>query len=121
MTDARGGPRDGRVFGEIGTNVVYEDDVVRVWRLKLAPGEESPVHRHELDHLLIQVSGDRIAVIPEPDSEGPFREMLEADVVPGAVVHVKRGGIERARNVGSQQYLEMIVELKVAPGPSRRT
>lgn len=107
---------DGRVFGAIGTNVVYEDDAVRVWRLKLAPGEESPIHRHELDHLLIQVSGDRIAVVPEPDTEGPFREVLEADVVPGAVVHVPRGGVERARNVGSKQYLEMIVELK-APSP----
>jgi hypothetical protein len=106
------GETEDRQFGDIGTNVVYEDDSVRVWRLKLAPGEESAVHRHELDHLLIQVSGDRIAVVPEPDSEGPFREMLEADVVPGAVVHVRRGGVERARNVGSHPYLEMIVELK---------
>ena len=87
---------------------------MRVWRLKLAPGEESPVHRHDLDHLLIQVRGDRIAVIPEPDSEGPFREELAADVVPGAVVHVRRGGVERARNVGNEPYLEMIVELKHA-------
>jgi beta-alanine degradation protein BauB len=103
---------DDRVLGDIGTNVIFEDDVVRVWRLKLAPGEESPVHRHELDHLLIQVRGDRIAVIPEPDSEGPFTEELAADVVPGAVVHVRRGGVERARNVGNEAYLEVIVELK---------
>lgn len=115
------GPEQERVLGDIGTNVVFEDDTVRVWRLKLAPGEESPVHRHELDHLLIQVSGDRIAVVPEPDSEGPFREILEADVVPGAVVHVRRGGIERACNVGSQPYLEMIVELKEPSGSSGRS
>jgi predicted metal-dependent enzyme (double-stranded beta helix superfamily) len=103
---------DRRILGDIGTNVIFEDAKVRVWRLKLAPGEESPVHRHELDHLLIQVSGDRIAVIPEPDTQGPFTEMLEADVVPGAVVHVRHGGVERARNVGSLPYLEVIVELK---------
>ncbi len=109
MMEGGGGER---VLGDIGSNVVYEDDAVRVWRLKLAPGEESAVHRHDLDHLLIQVRGDRIAVIPEPDSEGPFREELAADVVPGAVVHVRRGGVERARNVGNEPYLEMIVELK---------
>ena len=103
---------DDRVFGGIGTKVIYEDDSVRVWRLALAPGEESPIHRHELDHLLVQVSGDRIAVIPEPDTEGPYTEVLEADVVPGAVVRVPRGGVERARNVGTQPYLEVIVELK---------
>ena len=101
-----------RELGSIGSRVVYEDDRVRVWQLRLAPGEDSAVHRHELDHLLIQVAGDRIAVLPEPDSEGPFRERLEADVVPGAVVHVTRGGVETARNTGSEAYLEVIVELK---------
>jgi len=110
--DGGSGADAARVLGGIGTNVIYEDDKVRVWRLKLGPGEESPVHRHDLDHLLVQVSGDRIAVIPEPDTQGPFTEMLEADVVPGAVVHVRRGGVERARNVGSLPYLEVIVELK---------
>jgi predicted metal-dependent enzyme (double-stranded beta helix superfamily) len=116
-TDGGRGGDAGRVLGDIGTNVIYEDDKVRVWRLKLGPGEESPVHRHELDHLLVQVSGDRIAVIPEPDTQGPFTEMLEADVVPGAVVHVHHGGVERARNVGSLPYLEVIVELKESAAP----
>ncbi len=101
-----------RVLGDVGTKLVYEDDRVRVWRVRLAPGEKGQVHRHELDHLLVQVAGDRIAVVPEPDSEGPFREYLEADVVPGAVVAVTRGGIETARNVGSEPYLEVVVELK---------
>ena len=83
-----------------------------MWVLQLAPGERSAVHRHEHDHLLIQIAGDRIAVEPEPDSEGPFREYLEADVVPGAVVHVTKGGIETAHNVGAAPYREVIVELK---------
>jgi len=99
-------------MGPVGTRVVYENDKVRVWTVALAPGEQGPVHRHELEHLLIQVAGDRIAVVPEPDSEGPFRDYLEADVVPGAVVHVAPGGVESARNVGSAPYLEIVVELK---------
>jgi beta-alanine degradation protein BauB len=107
-----------RVLGDIGSKVLYEDDSVRLWRLKLAPGEESPIHRHELDHLLIQVAGDRIAVIPEPDTEGPYTEEMVADVIPGAVVHVQRGGVERARNVGAQDYIEIILELKRRPGAS---
>jgi len=109
-----------RVLGDIGSKVVYEDDSVRVWRLKLAPGEESAIHRHELDHLLIQVAGDRIAVIPEPDTEGPYTQELAADVVPGAVVHVGKGGLERASNVGDKDYLEIIVELKRQPEPGNR-
>jgi predicted metal-dependent enzyme (double-stranded beta helix superfamily) len=103
---------DDRRLGEVGTTVVFENDRVRVWQVRLAPGEQGPVHRHELDHLLIQVAGDRIAVVPEPDSRGPYRDYLEADVIPGAVVHVARGGVESARNTGGQPYLEVVVELK---------
>jgi hypothetical protein len=101
-----------RSLGDIGTKLLFEDERVRVWEVRLDPGQDGDPHRHELDHLLVQVAGDRIAVVPEPDSEGPFRQYLEADVVPGAVVLVRRGGVETARNVGRQPYVEVIVELK---------
>ena len=101
-----------RSMGDVGTRLLFEDERVRVWQVRLAPGEQGAVHRHELDHLLVQVAGDRIAVVPEADSEGPFRDYLEADVVPGAVVAVQRGGVESARNVGTQPYLEVVIELK---------
>jgi hypothetical protein len=106
---------DERELGGIGTKVVFENDQVRVWTLELEPGESSAVHRHDLDHLLIQVQGDRVAVDPEPDTQGPYRDYFEGEVVPGVVLHVDRGGIETARNVGDKPYLEVIVELKDAP------
>lgn len=102
----------GRELGGIGSKVLFEDDRVRIWELALAPGERSDVHRHDLDHYLVQVRGDRIAVEPEPDSEGEYRERFAADVVPGVVVPMRRGGIETAVNVGEQPYYEIIVELK---------
>jgi hypothetical protein len=101
-----------RQLGPVGTKVVFEDERVRVWVLDLAPGERSAVHRHELDHLLIQIRGDRIAVEPEPDAVGPHQEYLEAEVIPGMVVHIPKGGVETAVNVGAEPYYEIIVELK---------
>ncbi len=101
-----------RELGDVGTKVVFEDDRVRVWVLKLAPGERSAVHRHELDHLLIQVKGDRIAVDPEPDTDSEYRDYFAADVGPGMVTYVAKGGIETAVNCGEQPYYEVIVELK---------
>ena len=62
--------------------------------------------------MLVQISGDRVAVQPEPDTEGPYQDYLEAPVLPGAVVFVSRGGVETARNVGADPYHEIIVELK---------
>jgi beta-alanine degradation protein BauB len=101
-----------RELGPVGTKVVFENDAVRVWVLRLAPGERSAVHQHELDYLLVQIRGDRIAVVPEPDAEGPHRDYLEAPVIPGMVAHVPKGGIETAVNVGDEPYYEIIVELK---------
>ena len=101
-----------RVLGDVGTRLLFENDRVRAWELRLAPGEDSAAHRHDLDHLLIQLSGDRVAVIPEPDTEGPYKDYLEAEVIPGMTVFVPRGGVETARNVGSQPYREVIIELK---------
>jgi len=101
-----------RALGGVGTKVVFENDRVRIWELRLAPGEKSDVHRHDLDHILVLVSGDRIAVEPEPDTGGPYKDPLAADVIPGMAVFVPRGGVETAVNVGAEPYVEVIVELK---------
>jgi beta-alanine degradation protein BauB len=101
-----------RELGGVGTKVVFEDHRVRVWVLELAPGERSAVHQHDLDHLLIQVKGDRIAVEPEPDTLGPYRERFDASVIPGMVTLVPKGGVETAVNTGGAPYYEIIVELK---------
>ena len=101
-----------RVLGPIGTEVVFENDRVRIWEMRLAPGESSAIHRHELDYMLVLLEGDRIAAEPEPDTGGSFDEYLEADVEPGAVVYIERGGIETAKNVGKEPYREIIIELK---------
>ena len=74
--------------------------------------DEGPVHRHDLDNILVQITGDRMAVVPEPDTGGPYREYLEADVVPGQHFYVDRGGIERALNIGKEPYYEILIELK---------
>ena len=103
---------DQRVLGDIGSEVVFENDRVRIWQLRLAPGEKSAVHRHELDHILVQISGDRIAVQPEPDTQGPYKDHFAADLVPGAAIFVPKGGVETAVNVGEQPYLEVLIELK---------
>ncbi|HEV7526558.1 MAG TPA: hypothetical protein VGP92_16435 [Acidimicrobiia bacterium] len=101
-----------RELGGVGTKIVFEDHRVRVWVLQLAPGERSAIHRHEHDHLLVQVKGDRIAVEPEADTESPYREYFEAGVIPGMATFVPKGGIETAVNTGEQPYYEIIVELK---------
>lgn len=101
-----------RQLGTIADTVLFENERVRIWEMKLPAGQDGPVHAHTLDHILIQISGDRMAVVPEPDSRGEYNTYEEADVVPGNYFFIRKGGVERARNIGKQTYHEIIVELK---------
>ena len=101
-----------RELGEVATKLLFENERVRIWEMRMPPGETGPPHRHDTDHILVQIAGDRMAVLPEPDSQGPYREYLEADVVPGQFFYVARGGVESARNVGRETYHEILIELK---------
>lgn len=101
-----------RELGPIGTALLFENDRVRIWEVRLAPGERGAVHRHDLDHVLVQIAGDRVAVESEPDSPTPWGPYFEAPIAPGQFSYMRRGGVETAVNVGSEDYHELIVELK---------
>ena len=101
-----------QALGPIADKVIFENERVRIWELRLPAGVKGPVHRHDLDHVLIAISGDRVAVEPEPGSSGPYADYLEAEVVPGSAIYVTRGGLEAAHNVGRREFHEIIVELK---------
>lgn len=60
-------PDDDRTFGAIGTKMLFENDRVRIWEVRLAPGDFSVM---------------------------------------------RRGGIETAVNIGTEDFHEIIVELK---------
>ncbi len=102
----------GRILGNVATRLLFENDRVRIWEMDLPPGERSATHRHDLDYVLVQIEGDRIAAIPEPDSSGPYRHYIEAEVEAGKTRYIVRGGIETSVNIGERRYREILIELK---------
>jgi hypothetical protein len=101
-----------RILGDVATRLLVDNERVRIWEMDLAPGARSATHRHDLDYVLVQIDGDRIAGQPEPDSGGPYRDYIEAEVVAGKTRYIRRGGIETAINVGQRRYREILIELK---------
>jgi predicted metal-dependent enzyme (double-stranded beta helix superfamily) len=100
-----------RVLGDVGSRLLLENERVRVWELTLEPGEESHLHQHTLDYVLIQVAGDRIAGVFEADSAN-HQGVVEADVTPGSAMFLTRGDVATARNIGTKPFHEIVVELK---------
>jgi beta-alanine degradation protein BauB len=106
---------DQRTFGDIATKLLMENDRVRIWEMRLEPGERSSLHHHQNDYVMIQISGDRMAADFEADSGGPWggsAHRVEGEIAPGNVLYAERGGIETAVNVGQQPFYEIVVELK---------
>jgi hypothetical protein len=97
-------------IGGVGTQILYEDDDVRVWEMTLEPGEWSDLHHHEHDYILAIDSGDFVAgVLPK----GAPMDFFVGKVPPqGNTVRVPKGGTEWALNVGKKRYHEILIELK---------
>src|ERR1700733_509326 len=101
-----------RELGGIATRVLLENDRVKIWEMDLAPGEESAIHEHTMDYILVVLEGDKIAGVPQEDSAGLYNEYVEVDVEPGQQFYIEKGGIETARNIGQKRYREIAIELK---------
>jgi hypothetical protein len=105
---------DERTLGDIATKLLMENDRVRIWEMRLEPGQRSDLHRHDLDYIMIQISGDKMGAHFEPDSGGEWvgQSYVEGPIAPGQVLYAQRGGIETAENVGDEPFYEIVVELK---------
>ena len=110
--------REARTWGDVGTTLLFENDRVRVWELLLEPGQESDLHHHTNDYVMVQLGGDEVAARFEPDSSDGFGGATFPDrtivgpVSPGTVVWGTAGSKETAVNVGTETFREIIVELK---------
>jgi len=106
----------------VGSNVVFEDDKIKVWEFALEPGERTPVHTHELEYVFYVIDGSSLEVF---DEDGKFVTLLpfeDGDVLPlrlegnELVVigdeSLRVPATHSARNAGSQRYREILIEKK---------
>lgn len=97
------------VSDQVGTRLLFENDRVRVWDLRLQPGESTTLHRHTSDYLYV-VIGD--GTLQRKDADGslqPPKPMADGEVVfreiDGEAVHA-------ALNAGETPWRNIVVELK---------
>lgn len=99
-----------RASAGIGERVLFENEHVRVWENVIEAGQESPVHRHDHDYLIIDIEGDRL--IHNPLEGAHYTGPTEYEVRPGLIEALLPGGTtETAINSGSARYRSILVEL----------
>ena len=99
-------------LGDIGSKLLFEDDEIRIWELRLDPGEESVPHRHTCDYVIVDVAGDKIAAKSVPGYKSEYGDYIEAPVEQGHTIFLKQGSVESAVNVGEKPYRNVLVEFK---------
>ena len=104
-------------LGNVANQVLFEDDNVRIWEMKLEPGEHSDLHHHQHEYYLVVFSGDLVAGIPGRKAVFYVSDGLElrpgealfhawADKVRGQTGAAPRNIETEARNFDATQLFE---------------
>ena len=103
----------------VGTRILLENDAMIVWDLVLEPGESTGVHRHELDYLVHVTQGSTLFAT-DWDGENPtevtintgatFYFAVDGDIA--SVGELETTAVHDAKNIGTNAYREIMVEMK---------
>ena len=113
-----------RASGKVASEVIFENDKIRVWNFELAPGESTEMHTHEHDYMWYAISG-----APLQCYDGTECDIGVIDVPTGSVFDLKMVGDEievmsepgkgmrvpathRAVNTGPETDREILIEFK---------
>ena len=110
------------VDGFVGSYVMIENDLQRIWNFTLQPGEMTSMHRHDFDYSFVAIKPSRLEVFGENGERlfdfwateaslrvnGDFLEPTGAEQLPYKVPRV-----HAARNIGPGVYHEILFESKV--------
>jgi quercetin dioxygenase-like cupin family protein len=91
----------------IGNAKLFENDVVRVWRVDLNSREELPFHQHEVPYLVMHETDGHLGVT---ESDGSTRERR---VVAGAFDWHPVGELHALLNLGDVPYRNLLIEFRV--------
>ncbi len=96
----------------VGTQLMFENDRVRVWDLNLVPGASLDKHIHHRDYFFIVESGGLIR-FANPDDPTDYHDVqFEDDQVTFREVGSEGKVDNRLTNIGSKRHRNFVIELK---------
>jgi hypothetical protein len=99
--------RRGITLGEVGHRIVLENEHVRIWEVRLEPGETIDFHIHDHPYIVISLGGG------ENEIETIFGKKVAIQEPLGSTVFIDdMRPVHRLTNRSSITYLSRLVELK---------
>lgn len=97
----------GVALGEVGQRVLLENEHVRVWEIRLEPGETIDFHIHYHPYLVVSLGGG------ENEIETIFGRHIKTDEPLGSTVFINEmRAVHRLTNRAKVPYLSRLIELK---------
>jgi hypothetical protein len=91
----------------VGTELLFENDIVRVWEMRLDPGESSPVHRHRCDYLIAYVDSLEGDISRQQAST---QRAYDSGYVAYLPVPVEGSEEQRLSNAGGRFHRHFVIE-----------
>jgi hypothetical protein len=99
--------RRGMTLGEVGQRIVLENEHVRIWEVRLEPGETIDFHIHYHPYIVISLGGG------ENEIETVFGKKISIQEPLGSTVFIDdMRPVHRLTNRSNVTYLSRLVELK---------
>ena len=100
---------DSDITTDVGNRLLFENERVRVWDLRLEPGESTGLHRHETDYFYVAIGGGSLQGVAEDGTPKSIREMADGEVV---FREIDGQEVHEAINVGDSPWRNLVIELK---------
>ena len=97
------------ISSQVGSKLLFENERVRVWDLRLDPGESTGLHRHTDDYLYVVIGGGDLQGVSDDGSKRPVENMADGEV---RFRNIDGEDIHEAINAGDKPWRNIIVELK---------
>ena len=93
-------------LGDVATEVLFENDRVKIWSLQVAPGNASEWHLHSWDYITVGIEGESLT----RELEDGTREPVEFE--PGRWTYHAGPEVHRVLNESKIPWKNLLIELK---------
>jgi quercetin dioxygenase-like cupin family protein len=97
----------GIALGEVGQKILLENDYIRMWEVRLEPGQTIDFHIHYHPYLVVSLGGG------ENEIETIFGKRIPTDEPAGSFVFIdEMRPVHRLTNTSNITYLSRLIEIK---------
>ena len=94
-------------LGQVGDRILFENEQIRMWEVRLEPGQTIPFHIHHHPYLIVSLGGG------ENEIETIFGKKIPTQEPLGSFVFIdEMRAVHRLTNKSNVTYLSRLIEIK---------